>query len=359
MPFAKSSPQDRVRCGIEELKYLDECGKAMLLNPEIFRDIVTRDSVMYGIFSHIEAIAPSSWPVLITGETGTGKELIAQAVHKASGRRGAFVAVNAAGIDDNLFSDMLFGHKNGAFTGADQDRSGLIEQAAGGTLFLDEIGDLSVLAQTKLLRLIQENSFYPVGSDKAVTCDTRIVTATNLNLQLAVEQGRFRKDLFYRLETHSIRLPSLRERREDIPLLVEHFLVKAAPGLNRRSVPRVSSEVMSLLETYDFPGNVRELESLVTDLLARSKNTLSVQLLRELIGYRQDYFDDFEQRSHRVHCPLREFCFKDSFPTLKEVNEFLISKAMEKTKGNQTAAASLLGMTRRALNNRLRRASEK
>ena len=194
--------------------------------PEAFSEIITVSSRMDSIFQYIEAVAASPRPVLITGETGVGKELIARVVHKLSNRPGAFTPVNVAGLDDNVFTDTLFGHRKGAFTDAREARGGLLEQASGGTLFLDEIGDLSPASQVKLLRLLQEGEYLPLGSDVAKRSDARIVVATNQDLENLLSAKKFRKDLYYRLCDHHIRIPPLRDRLEDLPVLVEHFLIR-------------------------------------------------------------------------------------------------------------------------------------
>ena len=198
-----------------------------LEQPDVFSEIITQNPVMRSIFQYIEAIAANPLPVLITGETGVGKELVAKALHRLSGRTGDLVTVNVAGLDDHLFADTLFGHKKGAFTGADTARDGLVEQASGGTLFLDEIGDLSVESQVKLLRLLQEGKYYPLGEDVPKLTDARIIVATNRDIDSLMKAETFRRDLYYRLQTHHIHVPPLRDRRDDLPLLVEHFLDKA------------------------------------------------------------------------------------------------------------------------------------
>ena len=204
-----------------------------LEHPEAFSDIITQDRTMYSIFQYVETIARTALSVMITGETGVGKEMIASAIHKLSRREGAFVPVNIAGLDDHLFSDTLFGHKRGAFTGADSSRKGLIEQASDGTLFLDEIGDLHVESQVKLLRLLQEGKYYPLGEDIPKSSNARTVVATNREIQFLRESESFRNDLYFRLQTHHIHLPPLRERTGDIPLLVAHFLESAAETLDQ------------------------------------------------------------------------------------------------------------------------------
>src|SRR5499433_1819756 len=248
---------------------------------QAFAEIITQSKEMFAIFRYIEAVASSPQPVLITGETGTGKELIARALHRLSGRAGALVAVNVAGLDDTMFSDTLFGHTRGAFTGADRPREGLITRAAAGTLFLDEIGDLTVASQVKLLRLLQDGSFYALGADRPGQSQARIVVATNCDVAGSVSAGTFRKDLYYRLRTHHVSLPPLRARLGDLPLLVHHFVEKAAQALGKPA-PAVPHALFQLLRTYRFPGNVRELEALVFDAVARHQGTtLSLHSFKE------------------------------------------------------------------------------
>src|SRR5262245_12914385 len=250
---------------------------------EAFAEVVTQDPILFAIFRYLEAIASSPQPVLITGETGTGKELMASALHRLSGRPGELVAVNVAGLDDTMFSDTLFGHTRGAFTGADRPREGLVASAGAGTIFLDEIGDLAMASQVKLLRLLQDGSFYPLGADRPRQRRARVVVATNADVLQAVAAGRFRKDLYYRLRTHHIHLPPLRSRQGDIPLLVAHFVDKAARQLAKET-PTVPMALHQLLRTYSFPGNVRELEALVFDAVARHQGvTLSLASFKEAI----------------------------------------------------------------------------
>ena len=198
--------------------------------PEVFSDIVTQDPAMYSIFQQVESIAVTGQPVLITGETGVGKEKIAETIHQLSGRLGEFVPVNVAGLDDPMFSDTLFGHTKGAFTDAALTRPGLIEQASGGTLFLDEIGDLAMQSQTKLLRFLQDGEYRHLGEDAPTQSDVRIIVATNRTIESLKADGRFRDDLYFRLHTHHVHLPALRERKGDIPLLVSHFLKRSRGG---------------------------------------------------------------------------------------------------------------------------------
>lgn len=324
-----------------------------VIRPEAFAHIVTEHEAMHDLCCYIDAISQSSQPVLITGETGTGKELFARAVHNASGRPGQFVAVTVSGLDDTTFSDALFGHKKGAFTGADSKRDGLIASAENGTLFLDEIGDLAVASQVKLLRLLQEREYYPLGEDTPRHSSARIVVATNVDLAEAIERGAFRQDLYFRLKPHHVHIPPLRDRREDLPLLLDHFVERAATDLNR-ATPRVPVAVYQLLNTYDFPGNVRELEGLAFDAVARQKGqVLGLSVFRQAIG-----LDEGNQEPTAAR-PNRDFNFPPKLPTLKAMEDALILEALERADGNQGVAAGLLGITRQALNKRLIRARDK
>lgn len=324
-----------------------------LKNPEAFSHIITASEAMQDLFCYIEAISRTSQPVLITGETGTGKELFAKAVHKASGRSGEFIAVTVSGLDDTAFSDTLFGHKRGAFTGAEQKREGLIASAQDGTLFLDEIGDLSIPSQVKLLRLLQEREYYPLGEDQPRISNARIVVATNVDLKSALESGQFRQDLYYRLRPHHVQIPPLRERIDDIPALVEMFVDKASAELSDPP-PAIPVALYQLLKTYAFPGNVRELEGMVFDAVARQKGSiLALQSFRQVMGRAADAPAAPAEAAHRSFEDLEQL------PTLKEDEDALIREALQRADGNQGVAASLLGITRQALNKRLIRAREK
>ncbi|MGB5230495.1 MAG: sigma-54 dependent transcriptional regulator [Desulfoprunum sp.] len=237
----------------ENLLLKEQLRQGSLKIPEAFAEIITTSPKILLLFGYRESVAPTFQPVPIRGETGTGKGLIARAIHRLSGSPGEFVAVNVAGLDDNVFSDTLFGHVRGAFTGADTDRSGLIERAAGGTLFLDEIGDLSASSQIKLLRLLQEKEYMPLGSDADRTSSARIIASTHVDLWELQQKEQFRQDLHYRLRTHRIILPPLRERREDIGLLVEHFAECAAQAL-KKNMPKIPRELIAMLEAYHFPA---------------------------------------------------------------------------------------------------------
>jgi DNA-binding NtrC family response regulator len=323
-----------------------------LEQPEAFAEILTCSESMRAIFQYVEAIAGSIQPVAITGETGVGKELVAKALHKLRKRDGHFVPVNVAGLDDNVFSDTLFGHRKGAFTGADQIRSGLVEQAAGGTLFLDEIGDLSFQSQVKLLRLLQDGEFFPLGSDVAKRSDARIIVATNQDLGRLQESGKFRMDLYYRLCVHHIHIPPLRERKEDLPILVDHYLGKAAETLDKKK-PVPPNELISLLRTHNFPGNVRELQAIITNAVSAHKSgMLSLNVFK---AYIQEQRSGHEGANRERDVGVQgAVAFPEHLPTFKQMEEQLIAEAMKRANGNQAAAALSLGITRQALNRRLK-----
>ena len=316
-----------------------------LERPEAFAPIVTCSKAMRSIFQYIEAIARSPLPVLITGESGVGKELVARVIHDLSGRQGEFVPVNVAGLDDNIFADTLFGHKKGAFTGADRARPGLVENARAGTLFLDEIGDLPHASQVKLLRLVQEREYLPIGSDVTRKTDARIIAATNVDPATLGESERFRSDLYYRLRAHHVHLPPLRERREDIPLLVDHFLRQAC---QQRRKPVAPPELFPLLMGYPFPGNVRELQFLILDAVScTTGETLNIGRIREHVAA---HHDDAPAARPVEGAGVQ---FGPELPTLKRVCAELVMEAMRRTGGNQAMAAGMLGVSRQALNKRL------
>lgn len=313
--------------------------------------IITGNKDMMSVFEYIQSIAESSEPILITGETGTGKELIARAIHTSSKVRGEMVTVNAAGLDDNVFSDTLFGHTKGAFTGADRPRRGLIEKAGFGTLFLDEIGDLSSMSQVKLLRLLQEGEYLPIGQDEAKRSSARILTATNVNLWLLQGKGRFRKDLNYRLRTHHINIPPLRNRLDDLPLLLEHFLKKAARKLNKKK-PTAPKELVPLLSTYSFPGNIRELEAMIFDAVSRHNDRiLSLKTFKSHMDKARKA--EKQNRENDENGQLL-VTFPEELPTIKEATNLLVAEAMKRASKNQTLAAKMLGISRQALGKRLK-----
>ena len=322
-----------------------------LKHPEAFISIITKNKKMIDIFRYAEVIACSRHPVLVSGETGVGKELIAKALHAISGCKGEFVAINVAGFDDAMFSDALFGHDRGAFTGADNRRGGMIAQAANGTLFLDEIGDLSEASQVKLLRLLQEETYYPLGSDVPRKSLARIVAATNRDMQQLVQMKKIRKDLYYRLCGHHIQIPPLRERQEDIPLLMDRFLEDAAASLNKKK-PTPPPELAPFLMTYPFPGNVRELQAIIFDAVARhTSGVLSLRVFKDLAGKLRPLTPEAVPGPQGATVPDLSL---NPFPTLKQVESFHIREALRVSGGSKNTAAFLLGISRQTLYKKLK-----
>mgnify|MGYP000066165190 CR=1 FL=1 len=307
----------------ENLRLREQVLKPEIKNKEAFSQIITRNPAMLSLFRYVEAIAVSSEPVLITGETGVGKELFAKVIHNLSNRKGEFVALNVAGYDDALFADTLFGHLPGAFTGADNARNGLVEKAGGGTLFLDEIGDLSISSQVKLLRLVQEKEYFPLGSDMPKTTDARVIVATNRNVQKLLASGKFREDLYYRLIIHHVRVPPLRDRMEDIPLLINAFLEEAAQTLNKKK-PTPPRELYTRLAAYDFPGNVRELKAMIYDAVAKHQG--GVLSLDSFIEYIDRIVTDTKSGEHSP--ALYNLSSLPKLPTVKQMINLLIEEAL-------------------------------
>jgi len=323
-----------------------------LEHAEAFAEIKTNCRKMRSIFQYTEVVACSPQPVLITGETGVGKELFAHAIHKISKVRGQFVSINVAGLDDAMFSDTLFGHKKGAFTGADQYRDGLVSRGANGTLFLDEIGDLNELSQVKLLRLLQEREYYPVGADQVKSCSARIVMATNVNLQERIKEGRFRRDLYYRLCTHQIHIPPLRERREDIALLLDAFIEESALRFGR-DIPDISPELIQALTEYDFPGNVRELQARVSDAVARhEEGILSLGDFPGISAAAPRH--TLSSSAAPMVATAGIYSLFGRLPTFREIEDYLILEALKVSEGNYAVAASILGVTRQTISKRLK-----
>jgi len=317
-------------------------------HPEAFQHICGISKGMRAVLQYVESIAQSSQPVLITGESGVGKELIARAIHAVKGCAGPLVAVNVAGLDDNLFSDTLFGHVKGAYSGADQARKGMVEEAAGGTLFLDEIGDLSQASQVKLLRLLQEGEYFPLGSDRPKRLRARVIASTHQDLAKKHLSGEFRKDLYYRLQIHKVRVPPLRERKEDIPVLLDMLLDEAAAALHKKK-PSIPPELLVLLETHPFPGNVRELRAMAYEALSRHKGgVLSMEAFLDAMG--REHAQMPPDAAHHAQ-PFRSLAV---LPTIQASVACLIDEAMRRAKGNQSIAARMLGISQPARSKRLK-----
>jgi DNA-binding NtrC family response regulator len=310
--------------------------------------LVGRHPSMLGVYKTIGAVSASRAAVLLRGETGTGKELIARTIHGNSTDAGQpFIAVNCAAVPETLLESTLFGHVRGAFTGASADRRGPFEMAGRGTIFLDEIGDTSLALQAKLLRVLEEREFYPVGSEHPRRTEARVITATNRDLDDLVRKGEFREDLFFRLRVIEIRVPPLRERRSDIPLLVRHILSRAAVELGRQ-VPGVSREVMAHLVARDWPGNVRELENALTRALVMARgNTVS---LHDLEGDRWGSATGSASRQGGSAQGSGRGDGTGDQDSLAAVERRHVQRVLLMTKGNKSAAARILEVSRPTLN---------
>jgi DNA-binding NtrC family response regulator len=319
--------------------------KSRLQERYTFQNIIYGSPKMEEVMGLIARVAPSQATVLIRGESGTGKELIANAIHYASARsEKPFVKVSCAAIPETLLESELFGHEKGAFTGAVQKRIGRFEEADSGTIFLDEIGELPPSTQVKLLRILQEKEFQRLGSNLNLKTDVRVITATHRNLEEAMKNGLFREDLYYRLNVISIHLPPLRERKEDIPLLIDHFLKKYSE-LNRKKIHDLSKEARTLLLRYSYPGNVRELENLMER---------AVVLCRGEVITTQDLpFHLQEGASEKQwEIPGKTKTLPDS---LEEIERDLIVKALYQHQGVQTKAAESLGISERVLRYKMKK----
>jgi len=317
--------------------------------------IIGRSDVMQEVFRLVEQVAPARSTVLITGESGTGKELIAQAIHEASTRAGkAFVTVNTSNIPSELLESELFGHTRGAFTGAVAAKKGLFEVADNGSIFLDEIGDIPPETQVRLLRVIQEREFTPLGDTTPRRVDVRIIAATNIELKEAVKQGTFREDLYYRLAVVPIELPPLRDRREDILPLAQHFIAKYNEENGRKVSEHIAPEVLALLEAYSWPGNVRELENTIERAVVIAPgDEVSRQCLRAEIADPQSVASNSEEGASvgAVADLGRGINFYDQ---VRRFEIDLIRRALEQTSGHQSRAARLLGMNATTLNSKIK-----
>lgn len=316
--------------------------------PAHFRHIVTSDAAMLGLLGQVELLASTNQTILITGETGTGKDLLARAIHSASGRSGNFVAENIAGLSDELFSDALFGHTRGSYTGATADRDGLVVRAAGGTLFLDEIADLSLAGQTKLLRLLENREFHPLGSDARRVTDARFVVATQCSLEDLVADGRFRRDLYYRLRVHEVRLPSLCDRPDDIPLLTRRFVAQAA-AVFQIAAPRIGERFLARLRAYSFPGNVRELRAMVFRAVAFCRGARQEQIEVDSVIPTRVAGGDRAPAGRPAGT-----VFPEQLPRIDEVVNLLVAEALDRADGNQSVAARMIGVCPSAVSKRLK-----
>ncbi len=312
-----------------------------------FGELIGKSPVMRELYRLIDQVAPSRSTVLIQGESGTGKELVAQAIHQKSGRPAdAFVVVNSGSIPADLLESNLFGHVKGAFTGAIQSKKGLFEVATGGSIFFDEISTIKPEVQAKLLRVIQEKEFLPLGSVQSVQVDVRIIAATNIGLLDLVQRGEFREDLYYRLNVITITLPPLRERRQDIPLLVDHFIAKYGSE-NGKPVRGITPQAMVLLLDHAWPGNVRELENVIERaVVLASSAEIGVELLPEAV-----------QRQRIRMAPAAallegRFSFYD---TLEQFEREIILESLRRVNGVQRRAAALLGLKATTLNEKIKR----
>jgi len=329
----------------ENLLHENENLKRVLHQQTNFNNIIARSPRMLEIFDTIRKISDYKTTVLITGESGSGKELIARAIHYNSPRSNKpFVAINCSAIPDTLLESELFGYVKGAFTGANKDKKGLFEEANGGTLFLDEVGDLPVPLQVKLLRVIQEEEIRRVGSSQTQKVDVRLITATLKNLSEEIKKGSFREDLYYRLNVLPIHIPPLRERKEDISLLVDHFLCRFSEEM-KKPVQKVAPEVIQILTDYSWPGNVRELENTIERaMVLETSDILTIQHLPDVVKN--------QEVNPAIKAAANELSIKKMMTIMEQE---LIKKALEKTNGNRTWAAKLLEISHRALLYKIKR----
>ncbi|WP_459914756.1 sigma-54-dependent transcriptional regulator [Desulfocicer niacini] len=317
--------------------------KEAIEQPHGFSGIIGESQAMQTVFDLVARVAPSEASVLITGESGTGKELIASAIHAASPRvQNPFIKVNCASIPESLLESELFGHEKGAFTGALKSRQGRFHMADKGTIFLDEIAEMAVPIQAKLLRVLQEKTFEPLGSGKTVRVDIRVISATNRVLAAEIEENRFREDLFYRLNVVSIALPPLRDRAEDIPLLTRFFIEKYSRA-NQRHITGCTASVADLFSAYPWPGNIRELENAVERavILTRGPQITPEDLPASIVP--------------EVPSPHHASFMENSETSLKEMEKKMILKTLKETQGNRTKTSDILGISRRTLQLKLKK----
>jgi two-component system nitrogen regulation response regulator GlnG len=320
--------------------------------------LVGRCPAMQAVYKAIGRVASQDVTVLILGESGTGKELVARAIYRHSRRaQGPFLAINCAAIPESLLESELFGHEKGAFTGAERKRIGKFEQCSGGTLFLDEIGDMTPLTQSKLMRVLQEQRFERVGGNETITTDVRILAATNRDLEKLVESGQYRSDLYYRLGVFTIKLPPLRERMEDLPVLVEHFLKRFARELGK-DVQRAAPETLAILAQYPWPGNLRELQSVLKQALLHATGPVLIpDFLPPLPNVeRKDKPEssEFPGWERFISERLRQGSQDLYAEALAQMERMVLTRVLEQTSGNQVQAARILGITRGSLRTKIR-----
>ena len=335
---------NRLNCENKKLK--EELGRNFKL-----KEIIGSSGKMMEVFEIIKKVTGTDVTVLIEGESGTGKELVARAIHYNSGRgKGPFIKVNCAAIPEGILESELFGHEKGSFTDAASRKTGRFEAADKGTIFLDEIGDMSLAMQAKILRVLQEKEFERVGSSQGVKVDVRIIAATNKDLFRAVKEEQFREDLFYRINVVSINLPPLREKREDIPLLFEHFMHKFNKKFNK-SIEHISLEAMELLMKYPWPGNVRELENALQRAIILTEGKIITN--KDLPFYIQ--FLDSEIKLETESADFSKSLIEIVKDITDEVEKQIILKALKKTNWNRSETASLLKISRKSLFNKMKR----
>ncbi|MBN2738931.1 MAG: sigma 54-interacting transcriptional regulator [Spirochaetales bacterium] len=322
-----------------------------LKNPDLFSEIITANIKMKMLFKEIEALAPTKAPVLITGETGTGKELIAALVHKLSGQEGNFRAINIAAENPELISDKLFGHEKGAFTGAEKERDGILSEAKGGSVFLDEIGDMSYDTQVKLLRVIDPGYYQKLGSAREIKCEARIIAATNRPLLKRMEENKFHQDLYNRFLI-KIHVPPLRERRDDLPLLFYHFFQMAADDF-KMGVPTVSHDFISLFKNYSFPNNIRDIKSMVWEAFSKydSAKGILFDTFKDYMLKNPGYSEDHNALEYGK---VKTINFSGGFFTLDEVQDLYIQEVYRKTNHNVAATAQILGREQSVIYKRLK-----
>lgn len=323
--------------------------------------LVGRSSEMLNVYKEVGRVAAQNVSVLIYGESGTGKELVARAIYHHSQRKNeTFLAVNCAALSDTLLESELFGHEKGSFTGADHQRIGKFEQCKGGTIFLDEVGDMSPLTQSKVLRLLQEQKFERVGGTETIQTDVRIISATNRDLERMIEKGRFRLDLFHRLNGYLIRLPPLRDRGDDLPLLIEHFIARLNAERDDK-IQGLSEATLQILQEYSWPGNVRELQSVVNKTVLKATGPILVpEFLPESIFQSErsdnsadDLNSNFDLR-HFIDARTRAGSNDLYAEGLEMFERYLLTRVLQETEGNQSKAAERLGITRGSLRHKIR-----